>query len=130
MKERLNVLTEVIIGAALDVHREIGPGMLESAYESCLVFELLRRDLQIERQKPLPLVYRGHALEIGYRLDILVENLVVVEVKAIERIERVHGAQLLSYLRLTGCKVGLVINFNVRWLVRDGIKRVVDGFPD
>jgi GxxExxY protein len=130
MKERLNAITATIIGAALDVHREIGPGMLESAYEACLVFELNQRGVAIERQKPLPLVYRGHTLDIGYRLDILVENLVIVEVKAIERFERVHGAQLLSYLRLTGCKVGLAINFNVRWLVKGGVKRVVNGFPD
>ena len=130
MKERLNALTEQIIGAALGVHQELGPGLLESAYEACLLFELLQRGLQVERQKALPLVYRGHTLDCGYRIDLLVENEVVVEVKAVERLEAVHGAQVLSYLRLSGCKVGLVINFNVKWLVSQGVKRVVNGFPE
>jgi GxxExxY protein len=130
LKERLNRLTEQIIGAALGVHRELGPGMLESAYEACLVFELFQRGLQVERQKPLPLVYRGRTLDCGYRIDLLVENEVIVEVKAVERLEAVHGAQVLSYLRLSRCKVGLVINFNVKWLISQGVKRVVNGFPE
>ncbi len=130
MQDRLNALTETIIAAALDVHNELGPGMLESSYDACLAFELLRRGLSIERQKALPLTYRGQRLDCGYRLDLLVEQAVVVEVKAIERLERVHGAQLLSYLRLSGCKVGLLLNFNVRWLVKEGLKRVVNGFPE
>lgn len=104
--------------------------MLESAYDACLAYELLKRDLRIERQKPMPLVYQSQLLDVGYRIDILVEELVVVEVKAVECIDRVHGAQLLSYLRLSGCKVGLLINFNVKWLVENGIKRIVNGFPD
>ena len=130
MKKRLNGLTEQIIGAALGVHRELGPGMLESAYEACLVFELLQRGLQVERQKSLPLVYRGRTLDCGYRIDLLVENEVIVEEKAVERLEAVHGAQVLSYLRLSGCKVGLIINFNVMWLISQGVKRVVNGFPE
>jgi GxxExxY protein len=130
LKERLNALTEQIIGAALGVHRELGPGMLESAYEACLVFELLQRGFQVERQKPLPLVYRGRTLDCGYRIDLLVENEVIIEVKAVERLEAVHGAQVLSYLRLSGYKVGLIINFNVKWLIRQGVKRVVNGFPE
>jgi GxxExxY protein len=130
LKKRLNGLTEQIIGAALGVHRELGPGMLESAYEACLVFELLQRGLQVERQKSLPLVYRGRTLDCGYRIDLLVENEVIVEVKAVERLEAVHGAQVLSYLRLSGCKVGLIINFNVKWLISQGVKRVVNGFPE
>ena len=130
VKERLNALTEQIIGAALAVHRELGPGLLESAYEACLVFELFQKGLQVERQKALPLVYHGHTLDCGYRIDLLVESEVIVEVKAVERLERVHAAQLLSYLRLSGCKVGLAINFNVKWLVSQGVKRVVNGFPD
>ena|SRR5205809_262472 len=130
LKERLNALTQQIIAAALGVHRELGPGMLESAYEACLVFELLQRGFQVERQKPLPLVYRGRTLDCGYRIDLLVENEVIVEVKAVERLEAVHDAQVLSYLRLSGCKVGLVINFNVKWLIRQGVKRVVNGFPE
>ena len=92
LKERLNALTQQIIAAALGVHRELGPGMLESAYEACLVFELLQRGFQVERQKPLPLVYRGRTLDCGYRIDFLVENEVIVEVKAVERLEAVHGA--------------------------------------
>jgi GxxExxY protein len=103
--------------------------MLESAYETCLFFELTERGLRVDRQKPLPLVYRGRQLDCGYRLDLLVENSVIVEVKAIERLERVHSAQLLSYLRQLKLKLGLLINFNVRWL-QDGIKRVVNGFPE
>ena len=83
----------------------------------------------VERQKALPLTYRGQILDCGYRIDLMVERLVIVEVKAVERFERVHSAQLLSYLRLSGCKVGLLLNFNVKWLVDDGIKRVVNGFP-
>jgi GxxExxY protein len=129
MKRALNDLTREIIGAAISVHRELGPGMLESAYEACLAFELIDRGMFVERQKPLPLVYRGQTLDCGYRVDLLVDGLVVVEVKSIERFERVHAAQLLSYLRLSGSKVGLLINFNVKWIVRDGLKRVVNGFP-
>ena len=130
MKERLNALTDAIIGAAITVHRELGPGMLESAYKTSLAHELVNRRMFVEREKALPLIYAGHAMDCGYRLDILVEKLVVVEVKSIHRFERVHSAQMLSYLRLSGCKVGLLINFNVRWLVEDGIKRLVNGFPD
>lgn len=130
MQEQLNALTEEIIGAAIAVHHELGPGMLESAYEACLAFELLDRRLYVERQKPLPLVYRNQRLECGFRIDLLVNGLAIVEVKSVERFERVHEAQLLSYLRLTECKVGLLLNFNVKWLVRDGLKRVVNGFPD
>jgi GxxExxY protein len=130
MKERLNALTDHIIGAAIAVHRELGPGMLEFAYKTCLAHELVSRGLSVEREKALPLVYGGQTMDCGYRLDILVEKLVVVEVKSIDRFERVHNAQLLSYLRLSGCKVGLLINFNVKWLVEDGIKRLINGFPD
>ena len=104
--------------------------MLESAYDACLAYELLQKGLGIERQKPMPLVYRGQLLDVGYRIDLLVEQLVVVEVKAVECLGRVHSAQLLSYLKLSGCKVGLLINFNVKWLTESGIKRIVNGFPD
>ncbi len=130
MRERLNSLTEKIIGAALAVHREIGPGMLESACEACLAFELIDRGLRVERQKPLPLLYRGVRLDCGFRVDLLVEDLVVVEVKSIESLERVHSAQVLSYLRMLKRSVGLLINFNVQWLVRDGVRRIVNGFPE
>jgi GxxExxY protein len=128
-KDRLNQLSNVIIGAALRVHNELGPGMLESAYETCLFFELTQLGLRVERQKPLPLIYRGQRMNCAYRLDLLVEDAIIVEVKAIERLERVHSAQLLSYLRQTKLKLGLLFNFNVRWL-QDGIKRVVNDFPE
>ena len=98
--------------------------MLESAYEACLAFELTDRGLAVQRQVALPLTYRGH------RIDLLVENEVIVEVKSVERLDRVHHRQLRSYLQQRPCKVGLLINFNVTWLVRDGIKRIVNGFPD
>jgi GxxExxY protein len=129
-KDRLNALTERIIEAAIAVHHELGPGMLESAYEACLAYELVDRGLAFERQKALPLNYRGQILDCGYRIDLLVEEAVVVEVKSIERFDRVHGGQLVSYLRQTGCKVGLAINFNVKWLVQGGIMRRVNGFPE
>ncbi len=103
--------------------------MLESACEACLFFELTDRGLRVERQKALPLVYRGHTLDCGYRVDLLVENAIVVEVKSIERLERVHSAQVLSYLRQLKLTLGLLINFNVKWL-RDGVKRIVNGFPE
>jgi GxxExxY protein len=128
-RDRLNRLSNVVIGAALRVHSELGPGMLESAYEECTVFELTDEGLRVERQKPLPLIYRGHRLDCGYRVDMIVEGVIVIEVKAIERLEKVHSAQVLSYLRQLKLKLGLLINFNVKWL-QDGIKRVVNGFPE
>jgi len=128
-REHLNRLSNVIIGAALRVDSEIGPGMLESAYEACLMFELLDQGLCVERQKPLPLVYRGRRLDCGYRLDLLIENAIIVDVKSIERLAPVHSAQLLSYLSQSKLKLGLLINFNVRWL-QDGIKRIVNAFPE
>ena len=130
MKDRLDTLTAQIIGAAIAVHRELGPGLLESSYEACLTFELLQRGLSIERQKPLPLTYKNQRLDCGLRIDLLVEEAVVVEVKAIERFERVHVAQLMSYLKFADCRVGLLVNFNVALLARDGLKRVVNAFPE
>ena len=123
-------LTEKIIGAAIEVHRQLGPGLLESAYQTCFAHELRLRGLQIRTEVPLPVIYKGIRLDCGYRIDLLVENSVVVEVKSIERFERVHAAQLRSYLRLSGCKVGLLLNFNVKWLTAEGIKRVVHEFPE
>jgi GxxExxY protein len=111
------------------VHRELGPGLLESAYQACLGFELIARGINFERQKALPLVYRGRTLNCGYRMDFLVEGRVVVEVKSVDRLEPVHTAQVISYLRLSGCQVGLLLNFNVKWLTDQGLKRIVNGFP-
>ncbi|MBI1872295.1 MAG: GxxExxY protein [Acidobacteria bacterium] len=121
----LNELTEKIIGAAIAVHRELGPGLLESAYERCLAYELHERALGFEIQKPLPLVYKGVHLDCGFRMDVVVENAVVVEIKSIDRITRVHVAQMLSYLKLSGHRVGLLINFNVPRLL-DGVRRLVN----
>ena len=128
-RDRLNHLSHVIIGAALRVHTELAPGMLESAYEACLFFDLTELGLRVERQKALPLVYRGRQLPCGFRLDLLVADSLIVEVKAIARIDGVHRAQLLSYLRQLKLKLGLLINFNAKSL-EDGIHRVVNGFPE
>ena len=125
-RERLNRLTEAIIGAAIQVHRVLGPGLLESAYEACLVYEIRKRGLSVERQIPLPLIYEEVKLECGYRLDLLVERSVVVEIKSVEAISPIHEAQTLSYLRLSGCKLALLINFNVATL-KDGIRRFING---
>jgi GxxExxY protein len=130
MSKPLNEVTHVIIAGAIDVHHELGPGLLEHAYEACLTFELLGRGLKIDRQKPLPVVYKGQHLDCGYRIDLLVEDSVVVEIKAVERLERIHSAQVLSYLRFAKCQVGLLFNFNVKWLIEDGLKRVVNGFQE
>ena len=126
--ERLNHITDQVIGAAIEVHRALGPGLLESAYEACLAFELAQRGLKVESQKPLPVVYKEVHLDCGYRLDLLVENAVIVEIKAVESLAPIHQAQLLSYLRLSGCKVGLLINFNVT-VLKHGLRRLVNDFP-
>jgi len=128
-KQRLNQITESIIGAAIDVHRGLGPGLLESAYEACLAFELAQRGLKVEQQKPLPVVYKDVRLDCGYRLDLLIEDAVIAEIKAVDRLAPIHKAQLLSYLKLTDCKVGLLLNFNVQ-VLKQGIRRVVNNFPD
>lgn len=126
---KVNDITDAIVGAAIEVHRAVGPGLLESAYEECLAFEFDLRGLLYERQRALPVVYKGRKLDCGYRLDFLVNGLVVVELKAIQAFEPIHEAQLLTYLRLGGWKVGLLINFNVP-LLKDGILRKVLGFRE
>jgi GxxExxY protein len=118
-----NRLTHQIIGATIDVHRELRPGLLESTYEECLAHELTLRGIPFERQKPVPVRYKGLELECGYRLDILVDNHIILELKAVETILPVHQAQLLTYLKLTGCKIGILLNFNVA-IMREGIKRL------
>ena len=122
----INDLTKTIIGAAIEVHRALGPGLLESAYEECLCEELKLRGIPFERQKPLPVKYKGKQLDCGYRLDLLVANAVVLELKAVDTLAPIHDAQLLTYLRLGGWKVGLLINFNVP-VLREGIRRKVLG---
>lgn len=119
----INELTERIIGAAIRVHRVLGPGLLESTYEACLFHELTKDALHAERQKPMPLVYDGVRIECGYRADLLIEGIVILELKAVERLDPVHAAQLFTYLKLSGCPVGLIINFNVT-LLKDGVKRI------
>jgi GxxExxY protein len=117
-----NKITEQVIGAAIEVHKSLGPGLLESAYEECLCRKLSLRDIHFERQKPLPVEYKGVRLDCGYRLDLLVASTVVVEIKAVESILPIHEAQLLTYLKLGGWKIGLLINFNVP-VLKDGIRR-------
>jgi GxxExxY protein len=127
MTAELDLLTNTIIGAAIAVHRELGPGLLESAYEACLAFELTERGAGVERQKPLPVIYRGVHLDCGYRLDLLIENKVILELKTVDKLQPIHDAQLLSYLKMAQKKVGLLINFNCL-RVKDGIKRIVNNY--
>ncbi len=119
-----DTLSKLIIGAAIEVHRHLGPGLLESAYEECLAHEFHLRGIPFERQKPISLTYKGMHIECAYRLDFLVGGLVVVELKVVDQLTLVHDAQVLTYLRLTGCKLGLLLNFNAPRM-RDGIKRFV-----
>lgn len=119
-----DTLTEQIIGAAIQVHRELGPGLLESAYEACLCHELSLNSLKVERQKAIPISYKGIRLDAGYRLDLIVEDQVIVEIKAVSELLPVHEAQLLSYLKQVGGGRGLLINFNVK-LLKHGIRRLV-----
>jgi GxxExxY protein len=126
MMGEINKITKGIIDAAIAVHRELGPGLLESTCEACLAYELAERGMKVEPQKALPVKYRDVRLDCGYRIDLLVEESIIVELKSVERLEPIHQAQLLSYLKLSGCKVGLLINFNVN-LLKNGIKRLVNG---
>jgi GxxExxY protein len=118
-------LTEQVIGAAIEVHRELGPGLMESAYEECLCHELHLRGVKFARQVPLPVRYKGVGLDCGYRIDLVIEDSLILELKCIEHILPVHEAQLLTYLKLTGKRVGLILNFNVSILTRGGIIRKV-----
>jgi GxxExxY protein len=124
---RLNQISGEVVDAAIAVHSALGPGLLESAYEACLVYELRKRGLKVEAQVPLPVIYESVHLELGYRIDLLVENVIVLELKACESIAPVHRVQLLSYLRLSGSPLGLLLNFHVA-LMKDGIVRMRNGF--
>jgi len=121
-----NRIAKEIYFCALKVHRALGPGLLESAYEECLCYELRKEEFLVEKQKSLPLVYEDIKLEVGYRIDLFVENCVIVEVKAVDILSEIHTAQLLTYLKLTNCKLGLLINFNVT-LIKNGVKRIANG---
>lgn len=128
-KDRLDEITGRIIGAAIEVHKTLGPGLLESAYEACLGYEVRQLGYKVEQQKPLPVIYKDVKLDCGYRLDLVVEDLVIVEIKAIEQLAPIHGAQVISYLRLADKRVGLLVNFHVS-LLKNGVKRIVNNFPD
>jgi GxxExxY protein len=120
-----NEISEKIIGCAIEVHKSLGPGLLESAYLECLHYEIQKAGLFVEKQKPLPLVYKEVKLDAGYRLDLIVESKVIIEVKSVEALNDVHTAQVLTYLKLSGCKLGLLMNFNVIRIV-EGLKRLVN----
>jgi len=121
-----NMITEKILNCAFKVHTNLGPGLLESSYKECLFYELNKAGLFVEKEKPLPLIYEEVVLECGYRLDLLVENKIVVEIKSVDQVNDVHTAQVLTYLKLSGCRIGLLLNFNVAKL-KDGIKRLIHG---
>jgi len=115
-------LSKLVIGAAIEVHRQLGPGLLESSYEECLCFELVQLGVGHERQVALPIVYKGHRLDAGYRIDLVVERTLIVEVKSVDQLARIHEAQVLTYLRLSGLETGLLINFNAV-LLKNGLRR-------
>jgi GxxExxY protein len=120
-----NELSRIVFDCALKVHQTLGPGLLESAYEECLFYELKKTGLDIQKQKPLPLIYEEVKLNVGYRIDIIIENKLILEIKSVEALNDIHFAQMLTYLKLTNCKLGLLINFNVV-LIKNGIRRVVN----
>lgn len=121
-----NELSKIVFDCGLKIHRALGPGLLESAYEECLFYELIKANLFVEKQKVLPLIYEEVKLDIGYRTDLVIENKLIVEIKAVEAINEIHLAQILTYLKLSKLKLGLLINFNVA-LFKDGVKRVING---
>ncbi len=121
-----NEISKIVFESALKIHKVLGPGLLESAYEECLFYELKKYDLKVEKQKQLPLVYEEVRLDVGYRIDISIEDKFIVEIKSVEALTDVHLAQLLTYLKLSNCKLGLLINFNVS-LLKNGVRRVING---
>ncbi len=120
-----NEISKVVFDCALKVHKSLGPGLLESAYEECLFYELKKTNLIVEKQKPLPLIYEDVKLEIGYRVDLIIENKVIIEIKSVDTLNDIHLAQVLTYLKLSDCRLGMLINFNVT-LIKNGIRRVVN----
>lgn len=122
--EEINILTNTIIGLAIEVHRNLGPGLLESVYQQCLAHELRVHNIQYELEPPLPVMYKGMTIECGLRPDIVVEKNIIIELKAVDKILSIHQAQLMTYLKITGMKLGLLINFNTE-LLRNGIKRII-----
>ena len=124
--EELNKITEAITGSAIEVHRHLGPGLLESAYRECLRYELIQRGYDAQQEVPLPLTYKDVKLDCGYRLDLLVNDTVIVEIKSVESLAGIHETQLLSYLKLSGGKIGLLLDFNIKMLKHGGIKRLAN----
>jgi len=118
----INEITCKIIGCAIEVHKHLGPGLLESAYEECLIFELQNSGLRVESQKPVPVIYKEKKLDYGYRIDILIENVVLIELKSVDALNPVHEAQILTYMKFAGIRTGLLINFNIKML-RNGLRR-------
>jgi GxxExxY protein len=125
----LNSLTDRVIRAAIEVHKALGPGLLESTYRVCTGYELLQDKLKISQEVPLPVIYKGVRIDAGYRIDMVVNDVVIVEFKSVDALAPIHDAQLLSYLKLSGLKVGLLINFNVK-VLKYGIRRIVNNFPE
>lgn len=125
----INDLSKIVIGAAIEVHTELGPGLLESAYEACLYYELVNKGLIVERQKSIPLKYKTIEVECGFRIDLLIENKLIIELKTVEKFLPIHTAQLLTYLKLTNLPLGLLLNFNTYRLGKAGIKRIVHNMP-
>ena len=121
-----NTISQIVFELGMKIHKVLGPGLLESAYEECLYYELQKRDLSVEKQKGLPLIYEEVKLDVGYRIDLLVEKKLIIEVKSVETLNDIHLAQVLTYLKLSGCKLGLLINFNTL-LFKNGVKRVING---
>ena len=120
-----NEISKIVLECAIKIHKSLGPGLLESAYQECLFYELKKRSLNVEKEKALPLVYEDVKLEVGYRIDLLVEDKVVIEIKSVEQLNDIHLAQILTYLKLSDCRLGLLVNFNVT-LLKYGFKRVVN----
>ena len=121
-----NELARIVFDCGLKVHKTLGPGLLESAYEECLYYELIKRELYVEKQLALPLIYEEVKLEIGYRIDLRIEKKLIIEIKSVEELDDIHLAQVITYLKLSNCKLGLLINFNTL-LFKDGVKRVING---
>jgi len=124
-----NEIGKIVVDSALKVHKELGPGLLESTYEACLLFELQNKGLKVVQQKALPVIYQDVKLDCGYRIDLMIEDKVIIEIKSVETLNEIHMAQIITYLRLSGCKLGFLINFNVV-LIKQGIKRVVSNLPE
>jgi GxxExxY protein len=119
-----NDLATEVIGAAITVHKSLGPGLLESVYKECLYYKLVKKGLYVEKEKPLPVIYEEVKLDCGYRLDLLVENKLIVEIKSVEELNKIHLAQVLTYLKISGCQLGLLMNFNVL-MIKDGVRRII-----